>query len=177
MVKEATIRGRTFTTLEQVKIRNLYLAQSATHEEIAIQLSCRKDKVSSFITRSGLSTLRKQRAAAVIQKADTKLVANLDAVSAEIADECEEIALAGLKRAKESTLSIHKDAAKDFQAWTAGIRNLTTARAVMRNANVNTLGTGESAAGVNLFFFGGSAAREPRKVEAIVPRGTVDDVL
>lgn len=164
--KSVTIVAPFLTTLEKLKIRNLYLTQQLTHEEIGRQVGKSVAQVSRYVSRVGLPEIRKKREALLIARADEKNVAISEDVSEAIAGECEEIALESLVRAKNEVKSTHKDAAKNFQAWTAGIRNLTTARNLARGkAEVNTM-DGESRS-VNLFFLGGEAGKSMKRVSDV----------
>ncbi len=72
--------------------------------------------------------------------------------------------MSGLVRAREIVAANGKDMAKDFQAVTGGVRNLVTARNLVRGAvAADSVPAGTQ---VNLFFFrpADGAAREPVSV-------------
>ncbi len=157
------VRASDLSISEQVKIRNLYLSQSLSHQEIADQLGRSLDQVRSFITRNHLPSLKKRKRDAIMARAEGAVSAKLDTISETIADECEELALEGLKRARNAVTDTHKDAAKNFQAWTAGIRNVVTARNLAKGiGKSDTLGEGDKGS-VNLFFMTSGAARKEEK--------------
>lgn len=169
------------TTLEKIKVRNLYLFQNTSHTEIAQVMGKTTAQISQYVFRAGLTKAKRERDKKLITQSDAKVETALTAGMEAIVDECEELALSGLKRAKESVISIHKDAAKDFQAWTAGIRNVVTARNLARSGAVNTLGNdNQDTRNVALFFLSGGTVERTEKVVTAdvvdVPRGTKAEV-
>lgn len=168
------LRAGYLTTLEKIKIRNLYLTQQLPHQAIAQQIGKTVGQVERYVSKSGLVKVKRERERKHLVRADERMENRLDEVSEVLASEAEEIALSGLTRARSAVEATHKDAPKDYQAWTAGIRNLITARNLARGRdNSNTLGEGEAGRSVNLFFLQGGAT-EAKGMKVV---DTVDDVL
>jgi hypothetical protein len=103
------------------------------------------------------------------------MAAEIDEVSEAIATESEEIAMSGLKRSRESAESREKDAAKDFQAWTGGARNLVNIARACRGLDARN-GNGDAAASITNIFavgslsFGAKPDAAPAHAHASEPR-------
>lgn len=166
--KEATIadnpkrKGRNhsippISLLSKAKARNLYMVQGLDWKCISEQVGVSVLRLQQLASREGWTAHRKQLQAKMLARTEQRIAAQLDEVSEAIASESEEIALSGLQNARESLARCDKMAAKDFQAYTSGVRNMAQVARLMREPQGSTLAT-TSAPSVNLFFFGGNVA-------------------
>lgn len=154
----------------RTKARNLYVLQGLSPQDVAAATGLEPGQVSYLANYYGWSSMRRKSEAHLSAEIDSKAVNALsDEISDAIVAECEEIALGGLAKAKIELTSPTKDAAKNFQAWTAGVRNLTSARAALRSGKGDTSGiTNSDTRQVNLFFMAGSGVRRELVAEKVV---------
>lgn len=150
--------------LTRVKVRNLYLNQELPYREIAIHAGITEGQVDTVIKGDGLAQLRKRRKLELIAKADARTDAKTSQVAEAIADEGDEIALGSLGKAKECIANGGKDAAKDFQSWTAGLRNVVTVSRLCRGQDQQQQATGAS---VNVFVLRCGDMDSKRKERAV----------
>lgn len=152
----------------KLKVKNLYLFQDAPHERIAKETGLTVKAVGDVIHREGWPKIRRERERKLTEKSDARgEQADLVIVEA-IGSQAEEIALSGLERARDAVKRKGKDAAKNFQSWTGGIRNLVSAIKTIR-ARDGSMPDSEPR-NLNLFFVGlpGAAPMpEPKPVTEI----------
>jgi hypothetical protein len=151
----------------RLKVRNLYLVQNLSYNEIAAQTGLSYNTVNSFVRRTRLADARKQIEAQSLKRHDARTHAFVDATAEAIAAQSEEIALGGLNRARDSVVSGSEYAAKDFQAWTGGVRNLVQVSRIARGED-NSNGSGSTSLTVNAYVVRCEAAQpkpEPKQVE------------
>lgn len=134
----------------RLKVRNLYLYQGLGHKEIAAKVGLTTRQCQTLVQRHKLTDLKRSINGKAVQAHNARVDADVAEIVDAVASESEEIALAGLQRAREATTSASEYAAKDFQSWTGGVRNLVN---VARQAR--GLDTERSAQGTTLNVFVG----------------------
>lgn len=170
--KKRTLSSR-IDILTRSKARNLYFFQEASHERISKETGLTVMAVGQLISREGWAKEKRQRIARLAKAHDTR-VAGLDSEIIEtIATRAEQHALEGLDRVAEALQRSDRDAAKDFQAYTSGVKNLATTAKAMREPIGAVTETGGNS--FNLFFVGApmigqaqaEAKAEPKQVTEI----------
>lgn len=151
--------------MTELKCRNLYLLQALSYSEIASQTGLTSWQVNGLVQRRGWVRERQRREARVRESADARTRETLDTVQSALAEQCEEIAFAGLTRAREATESSSEMAAKDFQSWAGGIRALSQ---VARTARGLDGEQASSATQVNVYLAQGERVLAPIKTAAPV---------
>src|ERR1035441_5440744 len=151
--------------LTRTKLRNLYLVRGLTYSEIAKECGVSVSVVTGFIARSKLREVKKEYLAKSIADHDARTRTSLSEISEAIATQSEEIALSGLERAGKAVVSRDPTAAKDFQSWTGGVRNLAqVARLARADAPIEASGS----ISISLFNVRGEApVTEPKQVQPI----------
>ena len=151
--------------LTRTKLRNLYLVRGLTYNEIAKEIGVNTSVVTGFIARSKLREVKREYLAKSALAHDTRARANLTEISEAIAAQSEELALSGLERAGKAVISRDPTAAKDFQSWTGGVRNLAqVARLARADAPIEASGS----ISISLFNVRGEApVTEPKQVQPI----------
>ncbi len=119
--------------LTKLKVRNLYLNQDLLQPEIATITGLSYTAVRNLIAREEWGKLKAAKRAALERNADARIAAQVAESAEAIASECEEIALGGLDRTRESLADTGKDAAKNFQAFSGGVKNLVTVMRELRS--------------------------------------------
>lgn len=135
----------------KLKAKNLYLYQDASHQRIAKETGLSVDASESLAVREGWVEQRRARAKKLEEKSDARSEQADLAIVEAIGSQAEEIALSGLDRARDAVKRKGKDAAKNFQSWTGGIRNLVSAIKTIRAHDGGSLGNSESPT-LNFFF-------------------------
>lgn len=125
-------RGVAYPLATRLKVRNLYLGQALNNQDIAERTGLTARQVGQMVYRDGLAKQKRRRAEKINAAADTRANAQLEAFNEQLAEEAEEISLGALERARQSVESVGEFAAKDFQSWTGGIRNLVQAARTVR---------------------------------------------
>lgn len=149
----------------KLKAKNMYLFQDATHEQIAKETGLTRDASENLAYREGWVKIRRERASILEKKADARAEQADLAIVEAIGSQAEEIALSGLERARDAVKRKGKDAAKNFQSWTGGIRNLVSAIKTIRARDGASVEQGP--VNFNLFFVGqpmGQGQGEPKQV-------------
>jgi predicted DNA-binding protein YlxM (UPF0122 family) len=155
----------------RLKVRNLYLVQDLTHPEIAERTGLSLSAIRSYVSRAGLTKVKREHEAKALQVHDARAREGLDEISAAIASEAEEIALGGLDRARKAVGSRSDDAAKDFQAWTGGVRNLAQVAKLSRgDGQVTPNGS------ITLNLFAVAGAKEAKPVDAAAVDVSAKDI-
>lgn len=149
-----------------LKVKNLYLYQERGHADIAAQCGLTVKQVSNLIYREGWSKLKEERRRKIEESHDERATQSQLAVVEAIASQAEEIALSGLNRAREAVGQSGPDAAKNFQSWTGGIKNLVGAMKLVRGGSAAGMESGPT---MNLFFMapGKAGPADPKQAEAI----------
>jgi hypothetical protein len=152
----------------KLKARSLYLIHGLPLAEIAQQTGLTSQSVKNLAFNEGWSKTRLKAKEALVKRADARMNEEIDEVSDAIATESEEIAMSGLVRARESTQDRGEFAAKDFQAWTGGARNLVNISRACRGQDAKKAdGAGESAS-VSFFVIRVEDA-EPAAMRNVTP--------
>ncbi len=139
----------------KLKARSLYLIHGLPYAEIGKQTGMKPQAVRNLAFYEGWTKTKAQTKAALIKRADARDQVTIDEVSEAIAIESEEIAMSGLNRSRQAAESDGKDAAKDFQAWTGGARNLVNIARACRGLDGRG-GASEAGCGVTNIFAVGS---------------------
>lgn len=159
--------------LTRIKVRNLYLNQDLPYRDIAHQCGLTEQQVGKVVIAEGLSGLRRKRKQDLISKSDARAHEQITEVAEAIASEGDEITLGALAKAKECVANGGKDAPKDFQAWTGGIRNLVTVARACRGLDSAQQ---QAAQGGNVSVFvlrcGDLEAKQPKAQRNITPDTT-----
>lgn len=144
----------------KVRIRNLYMVQCLPHKEIARQTGLTERAVQSVVYRLGLAAKRKENEAKTMERHDALTRDGLSEVTDAIAAQAEEYALGGLKRSGEALQDEGEFAARNFQSWTGGVKNLVQVAKLARGA---TDETPQGAVMLNLFCVRGETVERIEK--------------
>lgn len=136
--------------LAKLKVKNLKVVQCLSDKEIARQTGLTLGQVRGIVDRNRWTNDKREKTRKIMDGHAARMEAQVAEIVEAVASESEEIALAGLQRAREATTSASEYAAKDFQSWTGGVRNLVN---VARQAR--GLDTERSAQGTTLNVFVG----------------------
>lgn len=171
--KALTSHGPEMSFVDRVKIRTLYMQEGLSGLAISKELKLHKRTVYGFIQREGLPDKRRELEAKLEKQANDKQENDFDRVSSLIASHCETHALDGLKRVGESLRKrCNEKSAKQFQAYTAGVRNLATTARALRH--IGSLGTDQGPAlNLNLFFAMTAPETEEKGVIDVTPSEAV----
>lgn len=140
-----------FPMLTRLKARNLYLIQGVSHETIAKATGLTVRQSETLASREGWAKLRKDRKQRLLASQDAHDATNSNEAIEAIGALSEQLAVRGLERVGESVERKGKFAARDFQSWSGGVRNLV---GVIRDIRRPTADFVSDRAHVNLFFFG-----------------------
>lgn len=116
--------------LLKLKVRNLYLIQGLTYKQISADTGLTVECIEKLACRNGWTKLRREAINRAISKQDSHIAELQDETIAAIASASEQHALSGLERVGEVLAEGGQFAARDFQAYTGGVRNLVS---VMRD--------------------------------------------
>lgn len=148
------------------KLRNLYLVQGIGNKEIAEQTGLTVATVQNYVSKHGLTKIRRQNQLRVIERHDARILDEQGEMAEAIASLSAEHALGGLKKAGEAVASNSPYAAKDFQAWTGGVKNLV---AVARTVSGQDQAKPDSSTTLNLSMFLVSGAKPQAQVKQVEP--------
>lgn len=156
-----------FPLLTKLKARNLYLVQGATHEVIAKETGMTIRQSESLAARQGWTKARKAKERSLVATQDARAEGQISEALDAIASVSEQHAVQGLNRVAKALESKGKFAARDFQSWTGGVRNLVQTAKMCRETGDGANGV---AGGANLNVF---ILRVGEQVQA---KGTSDPV-
>lgn len=166
-----TSKGRDHTIpaislLSRAKARNMYLTQGLDWKTISAAVGVPPNRLMQLANREGWTAKKRELIARLNARTDARSAAQLDEVSEAIASESEEIALSGLQRARDSLGSGSEFAARDFQSYTGGVRNLVQVARAIREPMGAQIGA-NGAAGLSVFILrvGDAGASTPKGVE------------
>lgn len=175
MVAEATkkpdrerTRGKfkEIPVLIRLKARNLYLIQGLSHQEIAAQTGLTRQSSEALAHREGWVKVKRERTKRLVEKYDSRVeAAGNEAIDA-IADVSTQLSMEGLGRVSEALQDRSQFAARDFQSWTGGVKNLVSIMREIRAPSETTPGN----AGLVAFVIrvGDEAPSAPAKTEVNV---------
>lgn len=143
------IAQQRLSTVLKVQIRNLYMVDGMSPAQIGQRVGVKPGVVSGLVRHNGWSVSRKKMESNFSTETLVRAEEKLDEVSRAIANQSEEIALLGLQRARDAAIEHGEYAAKDFQSWTGGIRNLVTVSRACRG--LEAAGGGAVNPSVNFF--------------------------
>ena len=155
--------------LTRLKVRNLYLGAGLPHAQIAEQTGLTVPAVQQLVSREGLPKIRAERAAALTKATNDRVEKQLSEAEASIADTAEELALRGLNKVREAVDRGDRDAARDFQAYTGGVKNLVGVAKLIRS--IDGVNTQEHGIGVSVFMLRCGDAKTERNVTPSVYDG------
>lgn len=112
--------------LTKLKARNLYLIQNASHKEIAEQTGLTKHACEQLAYREGWVEVRREKTKRMVEKHDARMANAASEVLDSVVGGCEELAVSGLNRVRESLDDKSDFAARNFQSWTGGVKNLVS---------------------------------------------------
>lgn len=135
--------------LVRLKARNLYLVQGLGHKEIASQTGLTEEGSQQLASREGWVALRRERKKHLLAAQDARLEAAHSEVLDAIADVSAQHAVQGLDRVGKALESKGKFAARDFQSWTGGVKNLVS---IMREIKAPQNDSPGSGATLNMFI-------------------------
>jgi len=160
----------------RLKAKNLYVYRDATHQQIAKETGLTVGASEMLAHREGWPKLKREREKAIESRSDARAEEGNLAIVEAVAGQAEEIVLSGLDRARDAVKRKGKDAAKNFQSWTGGIRNLVSAIKTIRAKDGSLPDSGPTS--FNLFFVGvaapSAAQAEPKSVEPIEVKQVTD---
>lgn len=116
-------RGPAIPVFSRVAARNMYLNDCLPIASIADKLGLTEGTVRAMASNEGWVASRKKREAALIKKSDAQNEAMGAELIEAIASQSEELALGGLTEARKELSSGSENAARNFQAWSAGVKN------------------------------------------------------
>ena len=171
MVAQATIPKKTnadnpgerIPLLAKRKARNLYLFEDATHERIAQECGLTVWSAKKLVSREGWVAERRARASLLVQKQDARMSRIDDEIIDAIASTSEQHALQALQKVGQTLERTDKDAAKDFQAYTAGVKNLASTARLLREP-AGSAAVQSAPTNFNLFFVAPSVNKAADKV-------------
>lgn len=148
--------GARIPLLKKLQARNLYLVQGYGYKEIEHKTGIPHRSLVCLASRDGWTKERQRRHALLVKSADARIEQTSNEVIEAIASESEEIALSALGNARETLQRSDVNAARDFQAYTGGIRNLATTAKALREVQSQA-----PSAGISMNFFMGLAPSAP----------------
>lgn len=156
--------GLAIPLLTRMQVKNLYLSLSLSHRDIALQTGLSEKSVGQLISRDGLPKLKAERLSKLSQAVDARVEKQLSEAEASIADTAEELALRGLNKVREAVQRSDRDAARDFQAYTGGVKNLVGVAKLIRS--IDGVNTQEHGIGVSVYMLrcGDSSARSEKNI-------------
>jgi len=149
----------------RLQARNLYLNGGMSWEEIGIKCNWNAKSLATIACKYGWVAEKRRRASLLEKKLNARLEAETNQAIEAIAEHAEQHALGVMHRVGES---IANGNARDFQAYTAGVRNLATTAKALRETNQSAMPT--SQVSFNLFMVGAAAPAaqsEPKQVTPI----------
>jgi hypothetical protein len=112
--------------LVRLKARNLYLVQGLGHSEIAQACGITQQASYKLVSREGWAALRKGQKRDLLAKQDARMHETQSEALDAIADVSSQHALQGLDRVGEALSDSGEFAARNFQSWTGGVKNLVS---------------------------------------------------
>lgn len=167
-VKSSRGRAAEIPLLVKMKARNLYFVDNLGWEEIGERCGWSAKALAQCAQRELWTAEKKRRKSALIAKADAHMNAVQNEVIEAIASKSEEAALKAMANVDKALDRSDEFAAKDFQAYTAGVKNLASTARLLREPAKADL-SGEGARSVNIFFMPANSpiSSEPKTVQAI----------
>lgn len=135
--------------LVRLKARNLYLVQGLSHAEIAQACGITTQASYKLASREGWASLKKGQKQNLLAKQDARMEETHGEVLDAIADVSAQHAVQGLDRVGKALESKGKFAARDFQSWTGGVKNLVS---IMREIKAPQNDAPGSGATLNMFI-------------------------
>ncbi len=160
-------RGPEVPILSRLQARNLYLNECLPYRTISERTGIPTVTLMRMASKEGWTAVRRAQKERLIAKQDARGNEMRDQVVDAIASASEQYAIRGLQRVGEALERTDRDAAKDFQALTAGVKNLaTTARAMREPVGAGSSEQGPSA--FNFFFIQPGAPVAHHEVKKVV---------
>jgi hypothetical protein len=164
--------------LARVKARNMYLVQGLDYKSISESTGLDIRCLYNLAKREGWTERRKEQRLKLETTTDARIKAFEDQVSEAIAQETVDVTLSGVGRAREAVESRGEFAARDFQSWTGGIRNLVQVAKLLREPSANMDGSVQAQLNVFILRVGdqgsvtrGTNLQQPEQ-KNVTPTGT-----
>lgn len=160
--------GPAVSILTKVKARNLYLNERLPYAAISEQTGLTTKTLQCLASREGWTAVRRQQEKRMIESSDARANAMRSDVVEAIAAASEQHAIRGLQKVGESLERSDEFAAKDFQSYTAGVKNLATLAKTLREPAANM--DGAQTLNLNLFFVPAvvpTSQAEPKQVTEV----------
>lgn len=157
------VRQGEIPVFTRMKARNLYLGQCLSYKEISAATGLPVPTLEKLASREGWTKLRRAAKERLLEESNTRVSAVAQEALEAISDEMVVLTAESLTRVRESLDRTDKDAAKDFQAYTAGAKNLATTAKALRETGKGSQET--TVTNFNLFFAGANpTAIQPKTV-------------
>jgi len=135
----------------KVKARNLYLHQALPFKAIGDALGLTVPQLNRLSHRERWPVIKRANKARLTKAADAQDSRIQTEVLEAIASIAEEHALSGLQKVGATLQRSDRDAAKDFQAYTSGVKNLTGVAMAIRKPEL-AAGDQSGSVSFNVFF-------------------------
>lgn len=158
-----------FPLLTRLKARNLYVIQGATHETIAQQTGMTTRQSEALASRSGWTKIRRAKEASLVATQDARAHDQITEAMEAIASVSEQHAMQALQHNVPAALERNdKEAARDFQAYTGGVRNLVQTAKICRETSEQGAAEGERNLAVFVLRIGDQVtAKEPAEPKRV----------
>lgn len=135
--RKPQLRNGEHPFLAKLKARNLYLQDNLSHQAISEATGIPVRTLQQLANTEGWVAIKRRNRARLLEKQDARISAMAEEVIDAIASSSEQHAIRALQKVGESLERNDRDAAKDFQAYTAGVRNLATTAKALRETGVS----------------------------------------
>jgi hypothetical protein len=157
-----SVKGYNIPLATRLQVRNLYVGACLGPSDIAPKVGLTLRQVRRLVATDKLAPIRRRAVSNAIKVTDNTANHLLERFNQEIASQSEEASLGAIVRAREAVASKDKLAARDFQSWTGGIRNLVDVSRRVRGLDAKQP---EGSVTMNLGFFMASPV-ETKPIEA-----------
>ena len=167
MVAEAPIkraRGPEVPLLLRLKARTLYLNGGHSYKAICEQTGITYPALKQMAHKEGWTVVRRKQEETLVAKQDAQGCAIREQVLEQINSESVELAAESMKRIRLALERGDKDAAKDFQAYTSGAKNLVS---INRAISAPSAGTDQGSTTLNVFIARVGDNKPEKSVQAI----------
>jgi hypothetical protein len=167
-------RAAEIPLLIKMKARNLYLIDNLGWDEIGERCGWPSGSLAQAAHREGWPAEKKRRKALLIEKSNAHVTATANEVIEAIASKSEEAALKAMENVDKSLDRSDEFAAKDFQAYTAGVKNLASTARMLREPLGGSVHQ-DQRPNLNLFFMAQVPISHEPKTAQVVEVKTVTE--
>lgn len=160
--------------LLRLKARSLYLVQGLSHQEIANQTGLTKEASEKLASREGWTAAKSRLKQQLLRKHDTRMSEQLDSVMESIVSVSEQHAMRGLERVGNALERDDDFAARDFQSYTSGVKNLV---GVIRDIRQPAATAVSSSTNVQVFVVEPAIQASPASEKQVKPVDVVTTTL